>query len=244
VYYDAKDVDAVIRRWGRWSCGLPDHANTSIALLPRPALVGVPVPPAGRQVVAVRFASTEPASVCERVLSEMRTVAVPLLDTVATIPYTAIGSVHADPTQPTPAGGATGLLRELPDAAVDALLAAADRGDASGEMIVELRLLGGAYGRPAAHPSAFCHRDAAYSLNVVGVSAAADLRRVTESAQLVAGSLEPWSTGGMLPNFAAGADPRSIRRRYDDATLVRLSTLGDRYDPGGVLRVGPVVRGV
>jgi hypothetical protein len=111
-------------------------------------------------------------------------------------------------------------------------------------MIVELRLLGGAYGRPAAHPSAFCQRDAAYSMNVISVSAAADVRRITESAQLVVEALEPWSTGGMLPNFAAGADPRSIRRRYDDATLVRLSTLGDRHDPGGVLRVGAVVRGV
>lgn len=110
--------------------------------------------------------------------------------------------------------------------------------------IVELRLLGGAYGRPGAHPSAFCHRDAAYNLAVIGSPRDDRDLSIAASADAVLDAIAPWSTGGVLPNFASSTDPHAIRRRYDDATLVRLSALAEWYDPAGVLRAGQVVRDV
>jgi hypothetical protein len=243
MYYDGEDAERVLRRWGRWTRDLPEHANTSIALLNLPALPAVAPALAGRMTVAVRFASAASASVCEPLLTQMREVAAPIMDTVAARLYTEIGAVHADPTEPEKVGQATTLLHELPDAAIDALLAVAGPHTGSPQTLTELRLLGGAYGRPAQHPSAFCHRGAAYSLFVCGRPADASGRRLAEHADEVIATVKPWSTGGMLPNFAAAGDPRTTPHRYDAATLVALSTIADRYDPAGVLWAGQVIRG-
>lgn len=239
LYYDGQDAARMLHRWARWTRDLPEHANTSLALLNLPALPAVPPPLAGRLTVAVRFTSPEPAAVCAPLLADMRTVAAPLIDTVTTRPHTEIGAVHADPTQPQAVSQATTLLHDLPDPAIDALLAIAGPGADSPQTLTELRLLGGAYARPATHPSAFCHRDAAYNLFVTGRLTDANEQRAKE----VIGAVAPWATGGMLPNFAAAGDPRTTRHRYDAATLIRLSAVADRYDPGGVLWVGQVIRG-
>jgi hypothetical protein len=243
MYFDGDDAAAVLRAWAGWTAALPEHANTSIALLQLPPLPGVPEPLAGRLTVAVRFTSTEPAAACEPLLAPMRAVAPPLIDTVATIPYSAIGSVHADPPDPMPAKEATGLLRELPEAAIDQLLALAGPGSGSPQTIVELRLLGGAYARPAAQPSAVCNRDAAFTLTTIGVPAAVSAQQLADHAGQLLDATQPWATGGMLPNFTSSADREVLRRRYDEPTLARLSALGDRYDPAGVLAVGQVIRG-
>jgi hypothetical protein len=58
----------------------------------------------------------------------------------------------------------------------------------------------------------------------------------------VIAALEPWSTGGLLPNFAPAEGPERAARSYDEDTRTWLAALADRHDPAGVLRVGQVVR--
>jgi hypothetical protein len=243
MYYHGDDAASVLGGWGRWARELPEHANTSVALLQLPRLASVPSALAGRLTVAVRFTSTEPAAVCEPLVATMRGIATPLLDTVTTIPYTEIAAVHSDPTQPMPSRQATALLNELPDCAIDRLLALTGPRSGSPQTIVELRLLGGAYARPASDPSAVCHRDAYANLTVIGTAGRRSVQEIAEHAKAILDALHPWASGGMLPNFAASADQDAIRHRYDDPTLVRLSGLGERYDPAGVFRIGQVVRG-
>jgi hypothetical protein len=60
------------------------------------------------------------------------------------------------------------LLKEFTAEAVEALLAVAGPDAGSMQVIVELRLLGGALGRPARHRSAFCHRGAAFTVTTIG----------------------------------------------------------------------------
>jgi hypothetical protein len=110
----------------------------------------------------------------------------------------------------------------------------------SPQVIVELRMLGGALARPARHRSAFCHRDAAFTLTTIGVPVPE--LGVPEHAGRVIEALQPWSTGGQLPNFAPAADLARLARCYDEDTLYWLAALGERYDPAGVLRVGQVAR--
>jgi FAD/FMN-containing dehydrogenase len=242
LYFDGADARAVLHAWSSWSRDLPEHANTSIALLQLPPLPQVPPPLAGRLTVAVRFTSTADAAAAVSLLAPLRAVADPIIDTVATMPYAAIGAVHADPVDPMPTHEDAALLRELPLEAVDALLAAAGPGSGSPQLVVELRLLGGAYARPAEHPSAFCQRDAAYSLLVIGALAPEIAAIVPGHAAGVVGALEPWATGGLLPNFAPAATADRVARSYDEDTRTWLAALADRHDPAGVLRIGQVVR--
>src|SRR3954452_1328554 len=143
----------------------------------------------------------------------MRDVAPSLIDAVGVLPYAAIGAVHADPVDPMPAHEDHALLREMSDETVDAILVACGPGSNSPQTVVELRLLGGELAREPRHRSAFCHRNAAYSLSVIGVPAGDTV--VAHATELV-GAMAPWSTGGQMPNFAASSDPGRPARCYNE----------------------------
>ena len=240
LYFDGADAAAVLHGWAQWCPGLPEQATTSVAVLQLPPLPGVPPPLAGRLTVAVRFVWTGEVAEGERHLQALRALATPVIDAVGVLPSAAIGAVHADPVDPMPAVETADLLRSLPAEAVDALLAVAGPGSGSPQVVVEVRQLGGAVAREPQVPSALCHRDAAYVLNVIGVPVGPGAEAVVPHGQSVRTALAPWATGGLLPNFAAGTGPERLARSYDPVTLARLAELAERYDPAHVLRVGQV----
>ncbi|GID27816.1 FAD-binding oxidoreductase [Paractinoplanes brasiliensis] len=240
LYFAGADSATVLHRWREWSSTLPPAATTSLAFLQLPPMPGVPEPLAGRFTVAVRFAWTESPEAGSSVLAPIRAAADPIIDAVQTIPYAAIGMIHADPTDPMPVIEETDLLTSFPAPAADALLAVAGPAARSPQVIVELRQLGGALAAPPEHPSALCHRDAAFSLNIIGVPVPPVAALITPHAAAIRAALSPWSTGGALPNMAAGTGADRIARSYDPATLERLMALAERYDPANVLRVGQV----
>ncbi|MGE0215975.1 FAD-binding oxidoreductase [Mycolicibacterium sp.] len=241
VFFDGADAEAVLHAWSDWSVGLPETVNTSVAVLQLPPLPGVPEPLAGRMTVAVRYTAVGDLAEAERLLAPMRAVATPVLDTVGVLPYAAIGAVHADPVDPMPTNEAQALLSALPAEAVDALLAVAGPGSGSPQVIVELRLLGGALAREPRHRSAFCHREAAFALTVIGAPIPEIAAAVVEHATAVTAAMTPWATGGQFPNFAPSYDPGRAARVYTDDTRHWLAALAQRYDPAGVLAVGQVV---
>ncbi|KGI67407.1 FAD-binding oxidoreductase [Mycolicibacterium rufum] len=244
LFFDGSDAAAVLRAWASWCVDLPETVNTSIAIQQLPPLPGVPEALAGRMTVAVRYTAVGDLAEGERLLAPMRAVASSLLDTVAVMAYAAIGAVHGDPVDPMPVTENQALLSSLPIEAVDALLAVAGPGSGSPQAIVELRMLGGALAREPRHRSAFCRRDAAFSLLTIGVAAPAIAATVVEHAGAVASAVAPWATGEQMPNFAPSYDPARPARVYTEDTLHWLAALADRYDPAGVLATGQVIRTV
>lgn len=242
IYFDGGDASTVLHAWASWCGGLPETVNTSIAIQQLPPLPGVPEPLAGRMTVALRYTAVGDVADAERALAPMRAAAAPLLDTVGVLPYAAIGAVHADPVDPMPVNENHALLSALPTEAVEALLAVAGPGSASAQAIVELRLLGGALAREPQHRSAFCHRNAAFSLATIGVLMPETAPTVVGHANAVTDAVAPWSNGGQMPNFAPSYDPARPARVYAEDTLHWLAALADRYDPAGVLATGQVIR--
>lgn len=242
VYFDGDDAASVLHSWRGWSAGLPETVNTSIAVQQLPPLPGVPAPLAGRMTVAVRYTAVGDFAEAQRLLAPMRAVATPVMDTVGVLPYAAIGAVHADPVDPMPVNEDQALLTELPAEAVDALLAVAGPASGSPQVLVELRLLGGALAREPQHRSAFCHRGAAFALTVIGAPMPENAAMVVEHARAVTAAVAPWATGGQMPNFAPSYDPARPSRVYTPDTLHWLAALADRYDPFRVLATGQVVR--
>lgn len=238
--FDGTDASGVLHTWREWTRDLPEHANTSIALLQLPDMPGVPAPLAGRLTVAVRFTSTATQIECEPLLAPLRAAATPIIDTIGTLPYAAIGAVHMDPTDPMPVHETSGLLDELTPDAIDALHAVATHD--SPQFLVELRLMGGALAREPEHASAFCHRDAAYSLLVIGAAVPEIADAVKAHGAAVHTALARWLTGHELPNFGAATGPERTARVYDEDTRMGLTGLAERHDPNGVLRVGQTVR--
>ncbi|MBL7257673.1 FAD-binding oxidoreductase [Paractinoplanes lichenicola] len=240
LYFAAADAATVVHTWREWSASLSRAATTSLAFLQLPNAPGVPEPLAGKFTVAVRFAWTESAESGQAALTPLRAAATPVVDAVQTIPYTAIGMIHSDPADPMPFSEKAGLLSAFPAEAADALLAAAGPESGSPQVIVELRQLGGALAEAGEHPSALCHRDAGYSLILIGVPVPPVLPLLGPHAASVFTALDPWVTGGALPNVGSGTGAERIARSYDPATLERLTAIADRYDPANVFRAGQV----
>jgi hypothetical protein len=245
VYFDAADASAVIDRWRGWADELPELGTTSFVIFQLPPLPEIPPPLAGRMTLGVRFVWTGDPTEGARLLDQIRAVAPVILDDALLRPYTEIDHVHADPVDPMPVVDPAILLNGFPAEAAERLLAVAGPGSGSPQVLVEVRHVGGAYAREGAHPSAFDHRAARFSVLTVGMavdeaSAAVSLAH----AERVFAALGKWDTGGVWPNFGVPHDAVSARRSYSEATLARLREIVDTYDPKGVLLAGAYTRAV
>ncbi|MEU0495729.1 FAD-binding oxidoreductase [Mycobacterium sp. NPDC006124] len=236
LFFDGEHATEVLGEWRRWTADLPETVNTSVCIQQLPPLPGVPEPLAGRMTVAVRYTAVGDVAEAQRLLLPMREAAPVLIDAVGVLPYAAIGAVHADPVDPMPVHEGHALLRELTAETVEAILAACGPGSRSPQTLVELRLLGGALAREPRHRSAFCQRNAAYALSVIGVLASPDGAAVASHAADLVAAVAPWSTGGQMPNFAASDDPGRPGRCYDEDALAWLTALARRHDPASVMR--------
>lgn len=86
LYFDGADAAAVVHAWREWCAGLPEDANTSVALQQLPPLPGVPEPLAGRLTVAVRYAPLGDPARAGGLLGPMRAAARPVMDTIGVLP--------------------------------------------------------------------------------------------------------------------------------------------------------------
>ena len=137
----------------------------------------------------------------------MREVATPVLDSVGPMSYAAVDRIHMDPPEPLPAVFRGGLLHSMPTDLVDTLLAVAGPEVDVPLAVVEMRLMGGALGRPAEVPNAVAGRDGAYSLSVIAPAPPPLLPTAHAVTAKVIDALEPWSTGTSLVNFAGHERP-------------------------------------
>jgi hypothetical protein len=193
------------------------------------------VPPmlAGRLTLSVRYLWTGDAAEGARWFAPMREAAPVILDDVSHRPYAEVDAVHTDPVDPMPVIEAATVLTDFPAEAVDALLALTGEGAVSPQVLVEVRQMGGEIARPGRHESAFCAREAAYALLLVGI---AEVPGVEAHAAEVLAAMAPWTGGHRMPNFTFEAE--DYRDAYDSATTSRLRRAVRRYDPQGVIAIG------
>ena len=236
VYFTGDGIEPVLRAFGSWAPTLPEEATSSVALLRLPPVDHVPPPLRGTVSLALRFGFTGSPADGDALLAPMRTVAEPVLGGFGPMSYAEVDRIHMDPPEPLPAVTRGTLLRGMPDDLVDALLAVAGPGVDLPLALVELRLMGGALGRPAAVPNAVAGRDGAFALTVVA-PAPPPLTTVAPvvSAQVVE-AVRPWSTGSSLVNF--GHDGHESP--WAPEVLERLRAIKAAVDPhdvfGGVVR--------
>ena len=138
----------------------------------------------------------------------MRRVATPLMDSVGPMSYAAVDGIHMDPTEPMPAVMRGGVLHSMPDELVDTLLGVAGPDVEVPLAMVELRLMGGALGRPAEVPNAVAGREGAFSLSVVAPAPPPLVATAHAVTGGVLRALEPWSPGTTLVNFAGHGTTR------------------------------------
>lgn len=229
MHFAAAGAERVLTTWAQWTQTVPEAMGSSALLIRMPDLPVLPEALRGRYLVHLRFAFTGSAAQGEQLVQPFRELG-PVTDTVAGMPYSAVGSIHAEPTTPVPFHARNTMLASIDKAAVAELLRHAGP-DAYAPYLIELRLMGGALSRPGAVPSALARRDGAFVLYAGAVAEPEQVPAVHAAYDRLFAAMAPWSTGGVCVNFLSGPD----------VTAAQLAT---GYLPGDVDRLAAIKRGV
>jgi FAD/FMN-containing dehydrogenase len=231
----------VLHAFATWSLDLPEEAGSSVALMRFPPDPELPEPLRGQSVVHVRFSHLGDADEAERLFAPMRAIATPVLDNVGEMPFSAVDAVHMDPTDPLPYWYGSSVLRELPEAGVDALLDAAWATDCP-LILVELRRLGGALARQPDVPNAVAGRDGQFFMFPVGLVLPELADVVPKVAEAVVRAVDPWATGGTLLNFSGcRRTAEQVRGVFPAESRDRLLAVKRAVDPDDMFRYGDAI---
>jgi hypothetical protein len=137
-----------------------------------------------------------------------------------------------DPEEPAAGVGDGGMLTGLDDDAIDAIVT----GTVGAPILsTEIRHLGGAVARAAAHHGAVASFDSPYSAYSVGIAPTPEAQAAVRTAvQRLRVRLEPWEARHTYLNFSDGRRPAETH--FSESAHHRLRKVKAAYDPLGVVR--------
>jgi hypothetical protein len=243
IFFAGDDAPALLHRFRQWAPTLPDEVSTSIAILRMPPLEELPPPLRGRTVVHLRFAyAGEDHAEAERLLSPMKVAGTIVLGFVGPMRTDEMDGIHMDPVDPLPAWEKGMTLTDLPEEAVDALLASAGPQLEIPLIMAEVRLMGGALGRPAKVPNAVPGRSGAFSVLVLGPAIPELAQVVPMIGKGVLAALGPWKAPETMINFLGDVTgPEEVAAAYPPATIERLKEVKRAVDPTGIFTFGHAI---
>jgi hypothetical protein len=155
-------------------------------------------------------------------------------DTFAMLPSTELAALHMDPVDPAPAYIDGWLFRDLPPAAIDALLEASGPGSGSPLLSVELRHLGSALADAEPEHGALASLDAGFAALTISQVKNENKAALERHAAIVRAALAPWEAEWNYPNFAERS--LNVSDLFSPATCARLGRIKAKYDPEDLIR--------
>jgi hypothetical protein len=226
-------VDAV-RAYRDWADEVPEEVTSIVRFLRPPPIPDVPEPIRDRPLLTIDATCIGNRAAGEELIAPLRALGEPIMDTFDQIPAAGLSRIHMDPEPPVPGIGHHGLIRELPDDAIDAFHGVAGPEANAPFLLAELRHLGGALGRPAADGGALSKLDAAYGLFAVGLPMTPELGAALPPAlDALVAAMEPWAADGGYFNFAER--PCDVDAIMPAETCDRLTEIKRTWDPDGVI---------
>jgi FAD binding domain len=223
-----------IRTYRDWAAGVSDDVTSVVRYLRPPPLPDVPEPLRDRPLLTIDGACVTSKEDGEETIAPLRQIGEPIMDTFDQIPTSGLTGIHMDPEPPVPAFGHHGLVRKLPDDAIDALVGVAGPDAGSPLLLTELRQLGGAMGRPAENAGALSHLEADFVMFGAGMPMTPELgEAIDRHLELVEETMQPWAADGGYFNFAER--PCDIDAIMPAEVCARLADVKRRWDPGDMI---------
>jgi FAD/FMN-containing dehydrogenase len=231
LFFPVERAAEVLNAWRTWVDTVPESMTSVGRILQFPPIPEIPEPLRGNAFVLVEAFHVGDEAVGATLLEPLRALG-PIMDTVATIPTTALAKVHMDPDGPA-AGAGDGML--LDDVTAETIRTIVEVVPGSALLSLELRHLGGALGRPPAEHGALATLDSPFAMYAVGIATTPEVRAATEGAlEAVRFALAPWNAARTYANFAeTRVDPRRI---WPEHVYHRLRRIKAQVDPGNMIR--------
>ncbi len=207
AFWPVRHAEQLLWRWRVWTVDAPREATTSLQILTLPPLPEIPPELTDGPVLCVDGAvlgtpGTDPRREADDLLSRLRAVAPPLLDTWQETEPAAVLHAHMDPEDPVAIVGDHMMLDEISDDGAAAFLGAVGDGSGSPLISASLRQLGGAFARSDPAGGVLDHLDGRYAYSGAGVATDPDTAAaITHHCEKVRVALRPWDTGRTVPSF-------------------------------------------
>jgi hypothetical protein len=220
-----------VRAFRDWTTTVPDEVSSVVRFITPPPIPDVPEPLRGTPLLTID------AGICvgseaegEALIAPLREIGEPIMDTFAWMPASGLSRIHMDPESPVPGIGEGGTVAELPDEAIDAWVEVVGPGSGSPLLLSELRLLGGALGRPDPEGGALSKIDAGFVRYSVGMSMTPELGAALSGHLVkVDEAMRPWAADGGYYNFIEG--PCDVDKILPPDVCARLREVKAKYDP-------------
>jgi FAD/FMN-containing dehydrogenase len=230
-------TDAV-RAYRDWAAGVPETVTSAVRFLRLPPMPDVPEPLRDRPLLTVSAAilgSREEGEALIAPLRELGAGGATVMDTFSQIPAAGLSRINMDPEHPVPALSHHGILRDLPDEAIDAFVATAGPDAGSPLLLAELRHAGGALSREPEGAGALAKLDATYVMLGIGAPISPEFAaRIDGHLDRLSEQMRPWTSQGGYLNFAER--PCDLDAILPAETCARLREVKDRWDPDDVIR--------
>ena len=218
--------------------GGPDQAGLAFGYIAAPPEEFIPEEWHGKLVAVTAGMWNGPVEEGKRALKPLREVAEPIADLYGEIPYAGLQSMIDDPPGKRNWWTAE-YLDELPDAALDAIVAYAEQMPLSFTQLLVVPW-GGEVARRTDSPLA--KRDATYIVHPFCVWEGAERDEEHISwGRAVRDVLAPWKSGGVYLNFVGDEGEERVRAAFGDA-YERLAAVKAEFDPENLFRGNQNIR--
>jgi FAD/FMN-containing dehydrogenase len=228
--WDWGRADTVLRAWRDWAAEAPEEVTTVARLLRAPDEPWLPAAVRGRSLVVLDGAVLGDADRARTLLAPLRALG-PEIDTFDHRSTAELADLHLEPEEPTAVYADSVLVDDLPDEAIDALVAGSAPERGTGLLFLELRQLGGALARPATRPGVLDRMEGGFLALGVGLDEGAGWPAVRARMARLLGTLRAWDSGSTYLLMADAADERGA---WSQQTARRLAEVRATADPQGL----------
>jgi FAD/FMN-containing dehydrogenase len=225
------DGERVLRAWRSWAASLPEAFTTVARLFRAPDEAWLPSAVRGRRLVVVDGALIGDLDEGQRLLAPLRDLR-PEIDTFDVVPAASMAHMHLDPEEPSAVYVNSTQLDDLPEDAIEALVAAAGPDADSSLLFVEIRHLGGALSRLAHRPGVLDRMAGEFLVLGVGIVEGVGWSAARDETNRVMSALQPWDSGTSYLLMADGQV--SERRGWSTESAQRLEAVRAAADPDGL----------
>ncbi|MCK0509703.1 FAD-binding oxidoreductase [Aromatoleum buckelii] len=233
IVFPLEQAQRVLRFYRDWSTAAPDEVRADATLIAGPEGPALDI--------SVCYCGAPEEG--EKVLEPIRLCGCPLVDTVATVPYTKVQNLLTEVFQPGRLHyWKAAFVRALGEDAVDAMVEFFASTAPGFFAAIAIEHLGGAVSRVAAEESAFRHRKAQHSLLVLRMwEDPAESEANMDWARRCYRTVEPFLESGAYVNYLGDEGEARIVASYGP-NHERLAVIKKKYDPTNFFRLNQNIR--